>query len=68
MPEMWDVEAGEGRGNCPLLWSHMESARALYLLDVARRRRRWGPVGLALWKARQRRRAGRASRRNGPAR
>ena len=28
-PEEWDVEAASGLGNTPLLWSHMEAARAL---------------------------------------
>ena len=42
MPEQWDPERAEALGNTPLLWSHMEAGRALYLLDVARRRKRWG--------------------------
>jgi len=29
-------------GNAPLVWSHAELARALYVLDDARRRARWG--------------------------
>ncbi|MDQ3470498.1 MAG: hypothetical protein M3487_12135, partial [Actinomycetota bacterium] len=49
-PEEWDVEAGEGLGNMPLLWSHMEAARALYLLQAARIRKRYGRIGLGLWR------------------
>ena len=47
--EEWNVERQESLGNTPLLWSHMESARALYRLQSARLRRRYGPIGLALW-------------------
>ena len=50
-PEEWDVEAGTGLGNTPLLWSHMEAARALYLLQAARIRRRHGRVVLGAWRA-----------------
>ena len=31
-------------------WPHMEAARAMYLLDAARLRRRVGPLGLAAWR------------------
>jgi len=45
MPEEWDPVAGEGLGNVPLVWSHAECARALYLLDaVAHRSRHRGPA------------------------
>ena len=50
MPEEMDPESREGLGNVPLVWSHMEAARAMYLLDSARLRKRWGGVGTALWR------------------
>lgn len=37
-------------GNVPLVWSHMELARALYLLDAARLRQRYGTPVLTLWR------------------
>ena len=37
-------------GNTPLVWSHTGMATALYSIDEARRRRRFGPVGVALWR------------------
>ena len=48
-PEEWDVVADQGLGNTPLLWSHMEAARSLYVLDRERLRRRAGTVGVAIW-------------------
>lgn len=50
LAEMVDPRDGSGLGNVPLVWSHAELVRALYLLDVAERRRRLGPVGLGLWR------------------
>lgn len=50
MPEEMDPESRVGLGNVPLVWSHMEAARAMYLLDAARLRRRFGPLGLAAWR------------------
>jgi hypothetical protein len=50
MPEEVDPATGEALGNTPLVWSHMEVARAMYLLDVARLRRRWTVAGLAAWR------------------
>ena len=50
LPEEMDPESRVGLGNAPLVWSHMEAARALYLLDAARLRRRWGTLGLAAWR------------------
>jgi hypothetical protein len=47
--EEWSVERQEPMGNTPLLWSHMESARALYALQSARLRRRYGRVVHAIW-------------------
>ena len=47
-----EVEPASGAllGNVPLVWSHMELARALYLLDAAERRRRWGAAALWVWR------------------
>ena len=50
LPEEVDPETSEPLGNTPLVWSHAELARALYVLDAAERRRRWGPVGLWAWR------------------
>jgi len=63
-PEEWDVESGTGLGNTPLLWSHMEAARALYLLQAARIRHRYGRAVLAAWRISRyaRLRAGRRAR------
>ena len=51
MAEEVDPTTGGGLGNAPLLWSHAAAARALYVLDVERRRERWGSAGLAAWRA-----------------
>ncbi len=50
IPEMWDPVEDRSLGNVPLVWSHMELARAVYVLDALDRRARWGPVGFALWR------------------
>ncbi len=50
MPEEINPDTGHGLGNLPLVWSHAEAARALYLLDAAINRNRYGPVGHALWR------------------
>jgi len=50
MPEEMDPESRVGLGNAPLVWSHMEAARALYVLDAARLRDRWGPLVLGAWR------------------
>ncbi len=50
LAEEIDPESGHSLGNTPLVWSHMEAARAMYVLDAARIRHRWGPVGLTLWR------------------
>ena len=50
MPEEMDPESRTGLGNAPLVWSHMEAARALYVLDAARLRDRWGPLVLGAWR------------------
>jgi GH15 family glucan-1,4-alpha-glucosidase len=46
--EQFDPREHESRGNIPLVWSHMEAARALQLVDVAHIRRRGGPPLVAL--------------------
>jgi GH15 family glucan-1,4-alpha-glucosidase len=50
MPEEMDPESRVGLGNVPLVWSHMEAARAAYVLDAARLRRRLGPAALVVWR------------------
>ncbi len=50
LPEEADPGSGEALGNAPLVWSHAEAARALYLLDAAARRRRYGRAGLWVWR------------------
>ena len=50
MPEEMDPESRVGLGNAPLVWSHMEAARALYVLDAAQLRDRWGPLVLGAWR------------------
>lgn len=50
LSEEIDPIDGRSLGNVPLVWSHMELARALYLLDAARIRHRYGPVGLWGWR------------------
>lgn len=47
-----EVEPETGRllGNTPLVWSHAELARALYVLDAARRQQRWGRPVLWAWR------------------
>lgn len=50
-PEILDH--GRALGNFPLVWSHAESARALYLLRAGDVRRRWGAPGVAVWRAAQ---------------
>jgi hypothetical protein len=50
LPEQWSVDERVGAGNTPLLWSHTEAARALYNLQVAGIRHRYGLVGAAAWR------------------
>ncbi len=50
LPEEIDPESRQGLGNVPLVWSHMEAARAMYLLDSARLQDRYGVVGLSVWR------------------
>jgi hypothetical protein len=37
-------------GNAPLVWSHAELARAVYVLDAAKRQDRWGTAALWAWR------------------
>ncbi|MDP9442633.1 MAG: glycoside hydrolase family 15 protein, partial [Actinomycetota bacterium] len=53
LAEEVDPETGASLGNTPLVWSHMEAARTMYVLDAARVRQRYGPLGLALWRIRR---------------
>jgi len=50
LAEEVDPTTGDSLGNVPLVWSHAEAARALYILDAATLRRRFGPVGLWAWR------------------
>ena len=64
MPEQIDPESREGLGNVPLVWSHVEAARAAYMLDDAAREQRWGrPLSSAFLLARYLRRRPRARKR-----
>jgi GH15 family glucan-1,4-alpha-glucosidase len=49
--EQFDPCDHVNRGNIPLVWSHMEAARALRFVDVARTRQRGGAPLLALSRA-----------------
>jgi hypothetical protein len=50
LAEEFDAEDGVALGNVPLVWSHIAAARALYILDAAALRRRYGRAGLTLWR------------------
>ena len=50
LPEEVDPVSGESLGNVPLVWSHAEAARAMYVLDAATLRDRFGPAGLWAWR------------------
>jgi hypothetical protein len=47
LAEEVDAATGELRGNHPLVWSHMEAARALHLIAEADVRDRWREPGVA---------------------
>ncbi|UDY37533.1 glycoside hydrolase family 15 protein [Dermatobacter hominis] len=47
LPEEVDPASGRALGNVPLVWSHMEAARALAAIEEADLRRRFGSVGAA---------------------
>jgi GH15 family glucan-1,4-alpha-glucosidase len=50
LSEEIDPVTDESLGNVPLVWSHAELARALYLVDAAELRRRFSPVALLAWR------------------
>ena len=50
LSEEIDPVSGELLGNTPLVWSHAELARAVYVLDAALRRQKWGAAGLWAWR------------------
>lgn len=50
LAEEIDPESGHSLGNTPLVWSHMEAARAMYVLDAARIRHRRGRLWLTAWR------------------
>jgi hypothetical protein len=50
LAEQVEPQSGRMLGNTPLVWSHAELARALYVLDAAQRRDRWGAPGLWVWR------------------
>ncbi|HEX2699756.1 MAG TPA: hypothetical protein VHM89_06070 [Acidimicrobiales bacterium] len=50
LAEEVDPATGAMLGNVPLVWSHVELARALYVVEAAERRARWGAAGLWVWR------------------
>ena len=50
LSEEVDPQTGVLLGNTPLVWSHAELARAVYVLDAAQRRARWGTAGSWAWR------------------
>ncbi|HEV2087730.1 MAG TPA: glycoside hydrolase family 15 protein, partial [Cryptosporangiaceae bacterium] len=50
LSEEIDPVDGTALGNVPLLWTHAEFARALYVLDAAQLRARWGRAVLWTWR------------------
>lgn len=50
LSEEVDPQGGHLLGNTPLVWSHAELARAVYVVDAAKRRARWGPAGSWAWR------------------
>lgn len=50
MAEQFDADNDRSLGNVPLVWSHIAAARALYILDAADLRARFGAFGLTAWR------------------
>ena len=50
LAEEVDPGSGSSLGNVPLVWSHIEAARTMYLLDAETRRARYGTAGLWVWR------------------
>jgi len=53
LSEEVDPQTGELLGNVPLVWSHAELARAVYVLDAAKRREKWGAAASWAWRLRR---------------
>ena len=50
LAEEVDPDTGESLGNVPLVWSHVEAARVMYVLDAAALRARFGAPALWAWR------------------
>lgn len=50
LAEEVDPQTGESLGNVPLVWAHAEAARAMYVLDAAALRARFGTLALWAWR------------------
>lgn len=50
LSEEVDPATGESLGNVPLVWAHAEAARAMYVLDAATIRARFGSAALWAWR------------------
>jgi hypothetical protein len=50
LSEEVDPQTGQMLGNTPLVWSHAELARAVYVVDAAKRRSTWGVAGSWAWR------------------
>jgi hypothetical protein len=50
LAEEVDPARGASLGNVPLVWSHIEAARTMYILDAEARRARYGTAGLWVWR------------------
>ncbi len=50
LAEELDPASGASLGNVPLVWSHIEAARTMYILDAEALRARYGTAGLWAWR------------------